>query len=68
MAGNTLFNFESALAATQASIASVSGQNEFRFGEFDNDGNVVGADMITSAGLRSGDIGPTPEPTTEDRQ
>ncbi len=68
MAGNTLFDFQSDLAATQASTSAVTGQNEFRFGEFDNAGNVVGAEMITSAGLRSGDIGPTPEPTTEDRQ
>ena len=68
MAGNTLFNFNSELAATQVAAASAAGVNEYLFGEFDDDGNLEASALIKSAGLRSGDIGPTPEPTTEDRQ
>lgn len=68
MAGNTLFGFESELAKNVAVTSNISGQNEFRFGEFDSQGNVILNSLIRSSGLRSGDIGPTPEPTTEDRQ
>lgn len=64
---NTLFSFQSELAKNQSVQATAAGTNEYRFGEFGNDGNVILDSLIKSAGLRSGDIGPTPEPTTEDR-